>query len=246
MPTMYRLILLLASVAGALAAADMTGKWIGTMEANGTRLPVYLTMNLRDGKLTGFIATGQDTKQVPLEMVEAEGDQLGFQVPDNAKRLVKFRLSLAENRLSGESAVEGKTSKVVLARPTVAVDGRVLGGGTGRGGGGPLSSSVTGSNQGVREGAYRVGGGVSAPVLIHKTEPEYTEEARAAKYQGTVLLYVEIDRDGNATNIKVQRSLGLGLDEKAVEAVKQWKFKPGYKDGTPVTVQATIEVNFRL
>jgi TonB family protein len=83
-------------------------------------------------------------------------------------------------------------------------------------------------------------------MLLRKTEPEYTEQARAARYQGTVLLYVEIDANGNATNIKLQRSLGLGLDEKAVEAVKQWKFKPGQKDGVPVTVQATIEVNFRL
>ncbi len=93
---------------------------------------------------------------------------------------------------------------------------------------------------------YRVGGGVSAPVLIQKVKPEYTEQARAAKYQGTVLLYVEIGPDGVPTNIRVQRSLGLGLDEKAIEAVKQWRFKPGAKDGTPVPVSATIEVNFRL
>ena len=58
-------------------------------------------------------------------------------------------------------------------------------------------------------------------------EPEYSEEARKAKYQGTVLLYIEVDTDGRATNIRVVRSLGLGLDEKAIEAVKKWKFKPG-------------------
>ena len=95
-------------------------------------------------------------------------------------------------------------------------------------------------------GVYRVGGGVTAPVLLYKKEPEYSEEARKAKYQGTVLLYIEVDSSGKATNIRVQKSLGLGLDEKAMEAVKQWKFKPGYKDGKPVTVAATIEVNFRL
>jgi TonB family protein len=83
-------------------------------------------------------------------------------------------------------------------------------------------------------------------VVLHKVEPEYSEEARKAKYQGTVLLYIEVDPSGRPTNIRVQRSLGLGLDEKAVEAVRQWKFKPGYKDGKPVTVAATIEVNFRL
>jgi TonB family protein len=97
-----------------------------------------------------------------------------------------------------------------------------------------------------RPGVYRVGGGVTPPVLIDKTEPEYTEEARHAKYQGTVLLRVEIDPTGMATNIKVQRGLGLGLDQKAVEAVRKWRFKPGTKDGNPVTVEATIEVNFRL
>jgi TonB family protein len=95
-------------------------------------------------------------------------------------------------------------------------------------------------------GALKVGGGVSAPMLISKTEPEYTEQARAAKYQGTVLLYIEVGPDGYAHNINVIRGLGLGLDEKAIEAVSQWQFKPGQKEGQPVTVQATIEVNFRL
>jgi protein TonB len=98
----------------------------------------------------------------------------------------------------------------------------------------------------VGNGVYRVGGGVFGSVVIHKVDPEYSEEARSAKYQGTVVLAVEIDPTGTATNIRVHRSLRLGLDEKAVEAVKRWKFKPGQKDGKPVTVAATIEVNFRL
>ncbi len=95
--------------------------------------------------------------------------------------------------------------------------------------------------------ARRVGNGITAPALLHKVEVEYTQEARAAKFQGTVLLYVEIAPDGRAYNIRVARSLGLGLDEKAMEAVKQWTFRPGRDaDGNPVTVAATIEVNFRL
>jgi len=93
---------------------------------------------------------------------------------------------------------------------------------------------------------YRVGGGVTAPALLFKKEPEYSEEARAAKFQGTVLLYVEITPEGNVENMAVARRLGLGLDEKAIEAVRQWKFKPGTKDGVPVATRATIEVNFRL
>jgi periplasmic protein TonB len=91
-----------------------------------------------------------------------------------------------------------------------------------------------------------VGGGVTAPQLLYKVEPEYSEEARKAKFQGTVVLYVEVDPSGHAINPKVIRSLGLGLDEKAIEAIKKWKFKPGFKDGHAVTVAATIEVNFRL
>jgi TonB family protein len=94
--------------------------------------------------------------------------------------------------------------------------------------------------------AVRVGGGVTAPIVLSKKDPEYTEVARAAKYQGTALLAVEVGPDGKAYNIRIIRSLGLGLDEKAIEAVKQWRFKPGTKDGQPVTVAATIEVNFRL
>ena len=95
-------------------------------------------------------------------------------------------------------------------------------------------------------GAVRAGGAVSAPRVLQKVEPEYSELARVAKYQGTVLLYVEIEPDGVAHNIQVTRGLGLGLDEEAEDAVGQWKFSPGSKDGQPVTVAATIEINFRL
>ncbi len=89
---------------------------------------------------------------------------------------------------------------------------------------------------------YTVGDGVSAPTLLHKVEPEYTEEARLAKYQGTVLLSVVIDPNGTATNIKVVHSPGLGLDEKAIEAVQKWTFRPGFKDDKPVKVGAIVEV----
>jgi TonB family protein len=92
----------------------------------------------------------------------------------------------------------------------------------------------------------RVGAGVTAPKLVSKVEPEYSEEARALKYQGTVVVAVTIDTDGTAQDMKVVRGLGLGLDEKALQAISQWKFSPGSKDGQPVAVMATIEVNFRL
>jgi len=94
--------------------------------------------------------------------------------------------------------------------------------------------------------AFRVGNGVTAPSVLYKADPEYTEEARLAKYQGTVVVSAEIGTDGLAYNMKAVRGLGLGLDEKAIEAISQWKFKPGTRNGQPVPVLATIEVNFRL
>lgn len=95
-------------------------------------------------------------------------------------------------------------------------------------------------------GVYRVGDGVEPPKLLSKMEPQYSDEARAAKIQGTVTLYAEVSAEGMPQNVRVTRPLGLGLDEQAVRAVQQWRFEPGTKDGAPVTVAATIEVNFRL
>jgi TonB family protein len=92
----------------------------------------------------------------------------------------------------------------------------------------------------------RVGGDVTPPRVLLKTDPEYSEEARAAKYVGTVVLYLQIFPDGSPQNIRVVKGVGLGLDEKAVEAVSHWSFKPGTKEGQPVAVEAHIEVNFKL
>lgn len=138
-----------------------------------------------------------------------------------------------------------------LAKIGMASNGPGSGGGigTGKGGGvGPGSGGGygPGSGGGVGGGVFRIGGGVSAPSLLFKVEPEYSEEARKAKFQGTVVLYVVVDEKGNPRDLKVVRALGLGLDQKAIEAVQKWRFKPGLKDGRPVPVAAQIEVNFRL
>lgn len=93
---------------------------------------------------------------------------------------------------------------------------------------------------------YAVNADITRPELLRKVEPQYTEEARAARFEGVVVLSVVIEPDGTADKIQVMKSLGLGLDEKAIEAVQQWRFKPGTKDGAPVAVSANIEVNFRL
>jgi protein TonB len=103
-----------------------------------------------------------------------------------------------------------------------------------------------GEGGGEGGGVYRIGGDVSQPVLLVKVEPEYSEEARKAKYSGTVLLSIVVDATGMPRDIKVTRPLGLGLDEKAIEAVSKWRFKPAMKGGHAVAVQANVEVNFRL
>ena len=93
---------------------------------------------------------------------------------------------------------------------------------------------------------YRVGNGVSAPRVIHKVEPIYSDEARAARYQGTVVLEAIIQKDGSVEIARVVRSLGFGLDEKAIEALSQWRFEPAKLNGEPVSVALNIEVNFNL
>jgi protein TonB len=138
-----------------------------------------------------------------------------------------------------------------LSKVLGASNGTGSGGGmgSGKGGGvGPGSGAGYGPGHGggFGGGAYKIGGGVSAPVPIYKPEPEYSEEARKAKFQGMVVLFVVVDEKGNPRDLKVIRPLGLGLDQKAIEAVQKWRFRPGMKDGHPVPVQATIEVNFRL
>jgi protein TonB len=138
-----------------------------------------------------------------------------------------------------------------LARVGPPSNGTGSGGGIGSGSGGGIGPGRgpgfgPGEGGNIGGGVYRVGGGVSAPTLVYKVEPEYSEEARKAKFQGTVVLAIVIDERGVARQFRVIKPLGLGLDEKAIEAVQKWRFAPGRKNGQPVAVQATIEVNFRL
>jgi periplasmic protein TonB len=135
--------------------------------------------------------------------------------------------------------------------PTVASNGTGSGGGIGSGSGGGVGVGTgpgfgAGHGGGAGGGAYRVGGGVSAPKAIYSPDPEYSEEARKVKHMGVVVLWLVVGPDGKPRDIRVVRTLGLGLDEKAIEAVKNWRFEPALKDGKPVAVQVNIEVNFHL
>ena len=113
--------------------------------------------------------------------------------------------------------------------------------GSGNGGGyGPGSGGGTGG------GVYQVGGGVSEPKVIFSVDPEYSDEARRAKYTGIVVVSLIVDAQGMPQHVQVIRRLGMGLDEKALEAVRQYRFKPAMYQGRAVPVGVSIEVNFQI
>ena len=93
---------------------------------------------------------------------------------------------------------------------------------------------------------FRVGGNVSAPKAVYSPNPEYTEQARRAKLEGVCVLWLVVGSDGVPRNIWVTRTLGMGLDEEAIKAVRTWRFEPSRKDGSPVAVQINVDVTFRL
>ncbi len=88
--------------------------------------------------------------------------------------------------------------------------------------------------------------GVSPPAPIERVDPDYSELAKAARYEGTAVVAIVVDENGVPKNVRVVKALGMGLDEKAIESVKQWRFKPGMKDGQPVNVAATVQVRFQV
>jgi TonB family protein len=146
-----------------------------------------------------------------------------------------------------------RSNLIVQGGPAAGVIGGVIGGIPGGVSGGVIGG-VVGGVPGVGMVAagpqsprvYKIGDGVSAPQVVHKVDPEYTKEARDAKIEGTVVVQTEIHTDGRAHNTRVVRSLEPGLDHNAIEAIAQWEFEPGKKDGEPVAVHATIEINYKL
>ena len=123
-----------------------------------------------------------------------------------------------------------------------------LGNGTGTGiGNGHGGGYLDGYGGNIGGGLERVGGRISAPIPINNVEAEFSDEARRAKYQGVVLVSVIVDAQGYPQDPRVVRALGMGLDEKALEAVRKYRFKPAMRDGrTPVAVMVNVEVNFHL
>ena len=160
--------------------------------------------------------------------------------------VVPPQVHVAENKMLNLG-----TSAAAVMPAAPPSNGTGSGGGIGSGSGGGVGVGHgpgvgAGIGGGIGGGVYKVGGGISAPQAISAPDPAYTEEARRAKRQGTCVLWLIVDAAGRPRDIKVVRGLGLGLDAKALEAVQQWRFQPALKDGKPVDVQISVEVEFHL
>jgi protein TonB len=134
-----------------------------------------------------------------------------------------------------------------LGMPSSPLNGVSMGDGRGSGlGAGTGSGLGPGSAGNYGGGVKQIGGGVSAPTLIFSPDPEFSEEARKAKFMGIVTVNLIVDEKGMPQNVRVTHGVGMGLDQKAVEAVKQYKFKPAMEHGKPVAVMMNVEVNFQI
>jgi protein TonB len=134
-----------------------------------------------------------------------------------------------------------------IGMPNSPLVGTSMGNGTGSGlGSGSGSGMGLGSGGNYGGGLRKIGGGVSAPVVIFKVDPEFSEEARKAKFMGNVLVNLIVDTHGMPQNVHVLRGVGMGLDDKALAAVRQYRFRPAMESGKPVPVELNVEVDFQI
>jgi protein TonB len=167
-------------------------------------------------------------------------------VPPKAPPLMEAKIHV-EPTIEVQKDVKMDSSLPQIGVASSPVVGMSMGNGSGSGlGSGNGSGLGPGSGGNTGGGPKRIGGGVSAPVLIYSVDPEFSEEARKAKAAGHVLVALWVDEKGIPTHVHVLRGLGMGLDEKAIEAVKQYRFRPSMESGKPVTVQMNIDVMFQI
>jgi len=181
--------------------------------------------------------------QPQLAPPEAVIRNLNPKLPEPPTVMVDPDIKIAMNNLPNLG--DPKSTAVIPSNGTGCCAGIGEGKGTGVGPGtGPGVGPGEGGNMGG--GIFHMGKGVTPPRVIYQTDPEFSEEARKAKYQGTCVLGLVVDANGRPTQIRVINALGMGLDEKAIESVKNWKFEPGKKDGHDVAVEIAVEVDFHL
>ena len=185
--------------------------------------------------------TGADLKQrIVRIMTQRSADKLGF-----LKKLVLATISLGAvaapivaGLIKAPAAAAAQSAQVSADSVPATVEGAQLTIG------GPVHSGS--NNFAVPQQIYHVGGDVSAPKLVYAPDPQYSDKARQANYQGVCVISLLVDTQGRPQRVQVVRHLGMGLDKKAVEAVKEYRFEPAMRFGKPVEVAVNIEVNFRL
>jgi periplasmic protein TonB len=169
--------------------------------------------------------------------------------PPKAPPMIEPKIKMPDPTIEVQKDLKMANSPMPnFGMPNSPLVGTSLGNGNGTGVGSGSGSGLgpgAGGNYGGG-GVKRVGGGVSAPVLTFQVDPEFSEEARKAKFMGIVTVNLIVDQQGKPQNVHVLRGVGMGLDEKAVAAVKQYKFKPAMEGGKPVTVEMNVEVNFQI
>ena len=167
-------------------------------------------------------------------------------VPPKAPPMVDPKIKI-EPTIEVQKDVKMASSLPQIGVANSPIVGMSMGNGSGTGlGSGNGSGLGPGSGGNTGGGPKRIGGGVSAPQLIYQVEPEFSEEARKAKVAGNVLVNLWVDTNGLPSHVRVIRGVGMGLDEKAVEAVRQYKFRPAMENGKPVLVELNVEVNFQI
>jgi TonB family protein len=145
------------------------------------------------------------------------------------------------------SEQEGTTDSSTTDTSTGPGAGGKAGAGRGAGSGPGLGSGIgEGAGGGTGGGPYRPGSGIEAPRLLHEVKAVYTEDARKRGLTGEVVLEIVVRRDGTVGEVTVRRGIGAGLDERAVAAVRQWRFAPARRQGEPVDVVVEVAVDFTL
>jgi protein TonB len=168
-------------------------------------------------------------------------------VPPKAPPTIPPKLAVDPTLVMQKDLKMANNTMPNLGLPSSSLPGVSLGTGSGGGiGSGNGNGLGPGSGGSMGGGVMHAGSAQVGPRLIYSPEPEFSEEARKAKFSGDVQVYLIVDEHGMPTHVRVARGVGMGLDEKAVEAVRQYRFKPATQNGRPVKVDMYIDVNFQI
>jgi TonB family protein len=250
-PANHRSFLVSFASHAALVLLIASGIWVG-------QRPILRTTEILSSKLTYLGSGGGSggdhslipvTKGTPPKFSDRQitPPVIVVRNPNPALPVDSSVLGVPAVKLPQSNQIGDLMSSNVILPSNGAGSGGGAGSDSGTGLGSGRGAGVgSGADVGYGRGTSSAGRGVTAPRAIYDPEPEYSEEARRVHFQGVVVLSIVVDQAGHARDIRVARSVGLGLDEKAIDAVKKWKFEPGVKDGHPVAVGVNVEVNFRL